>query len=188
VLKLVYHTGVFGPIDLEYDRPLIRVGSSEDNDLVLRHPSIEPYHCLLLFRGERLLCLPPINPLPSPGDHAVLNGPEFGLGDTLTIGELRFSLLHSSNTIALPELQSAPPLPELPPDLAAPPPAEPRTDARYYCPHCRVVVPEEQLKRVGLVGHPKRILCPKCSHLFETQPEPPKPEPPSKKSARSLRL
>ena len=59
MLELIYHSGVFGPIHFEYSGPTVRVGSSEDNDLVLRHPSVELYHCLLVFRGEKVLCLPP---------------------------------------------------------------------------------------------------------------------------------
>ena len=42
---------------------------------------------------------------------------------------------------------------------------------RYYCAYCRTFVPDAEVKRVGLVGHAKRDLCPKCSRLLATEPE-----------------
>ena len=102
MLKLIYHTAVFGPIDLEYARPVIRVGRNEDNDLVLRHPSVEPYHCRLVFRDESVLCLPPNQAIRSQTDLRGLNGLEFGPGDPIQIGDLQFSLAHSSKTVAVP--------------------------------------------------------------------------------------
>ena len=163
MLKLVYHTAVFGPIDLEYDRPLIRVGSSEDNDLVLRHPSIEPHHCLLLFRGEKVLCLPPSHNLPSPSELPDLTGDELGLGEMLKIGELEFSLAHSPNSVSLPEVRSSMH------DLVEH--SEIEGQPHYYCAHCRTSIRHTDVKRVGLVGHGKRNLCPKCSRLLETSSE-----------------
>ena len=102
MLKLIYHTAVFGPIDLEFDRPVISVGRSEDNDLVLRHPSILPYHCLLVFRGEKLFSLPPHQPIPTPNELQNLTGPELGPADSLQIGEIQFTLAISAATVALP--------------------------------------------------------------------------------------
>ena len=175
MLKLVYHSAVFGPIDLEYDRPIIRVGSGGDNDLVLGHPSVKPNQCLLVFRNEKLLCLPPAQDLPAPGELQSLEGPELGAGDTLKIGELQFSLSHSSRTIALPETCAQPASPEPSVEEA---PAASDVEARkprYYCPHCRAVIPEAELKRVGVMGHPKRLMCPRCSYLFGTEPVSSKP-------------
>jgi pSer/pThr/pTyr-binding forkhead associated (FHA) protein len=106
VLKLVYHTPVFGPIDLEYAGPVVRAGRSEDNDLVLRHPSVEPHHCLLVFRGEKVLCLAPGQAISSQTDLGSVTGPEFGVGDQISIGELQFTLAHSAQTVALPEVCS----------------------------------------------------------------------------------
>ena len=168
MLKLIYHTAVFGPIDLEYDRPVIRVGRSEDNDLVLRHPSVEPYHCLLAFRDEKILWLPPSQELPTPAELRGLTGPELGHGEQLWIGELQFSLAHSSKTVALPEVQSQGAMAGASAGAAGP---------RYYCMHCRAFVLEAEVKRVGLVGHAKRNLCPKCSRPLETELEPQKPPP-----------
>jgi RNase P subunit RPR2 len=171
VLKLIYHTAVFGPIDLEYDRPVIRVGRSEDNDLVLRHPSVEPHHCLLVFRGEKVLHLPPGQVSLVQTELRSLSGPELGPGDSLRIGELQFSLAHSSRTVAVPELRSHGSTTGASPDNAAAgtrAEAEPR---RHYCSHCRTFIVDEEVKRVGLVGHAKRNLCPKCSGLLEKEPE-----------------
>lgn len=177
MLKLIYHTGVLGPIDLEYDHPFVRVGSSLDNDLVLPHGSVAPYHCLLVFRGENLLILPPSREMPSAADLQTLTDGELGLGDTFTIGEVLFTLAHSSKTVALPELPSAPPPPKPPEDV---------TQHRYYCPHCQRVIPEAELRHVGLVGHPKRLMCPKCSHMFESEPAPAPPPPPAPKKRSKL--
>jgi hypothetical protein len=176
VLKLVYHTGVLGPIDLEYEQPFVRVGSSPDNDLVLPHKTIAPYHCLLVFHGEKLLVLPPSRELPSAADLQTLRDGELGLGDSFTIGEVEFTLAHSSKTVALPELPGAPP---------APRPPEDATRHRYFCPHCQRVVPEAELRHVGLVGHPKRRMCPKCSHMFDSEPAPAAPPPPPASKKRS---
>jgi len=175
VLKLIYHNAVFGPIDLEYDRPVIRVGGSEDNDLVLRHPSVEQYHCLLVFRGEKVLCLPPSQAIPSQTDLWSLTGPELGPGDPIWIGELQFSLAHSSRTVAVPEVHGQGSTAGATEDDAANATGEQAGRQHYYCAHCRTSIQDAEVKRVGLVGHAKRKLCPKCSGLLETEPEPPKP-------------
>jgi len=175
VLKLIYHTAVFGPIHLEYDRSAIRVGRSEDNDLVLRHPSVEPHHCLLVFRDEKVLCLPPSQNVPSEFELEGLTGPEFGPGDQLRIGEVEFSLVHSPRTVAIPEIHR--------PDSRAGAWKEGRSsgaeegasDGRYFCAHCQLPLSITEVKRVGLVGHAKRFLCPKCSNILDVEPEPTKP-------------
>jgi len=159
MLKLIYHTAIFGPIDLEYEKAVIRVGRSEDNDLVLRHPSVEPYHCLLVFRGEKVLCLPSSGAVPSPAELRTMAGPEFGTGEQLTIGELRFTFAHSSRTVAIPEVQEEDSVAE-----AAPTPL-----GKYYCANCRKYYEETEVKRVGLVGHAKRCLCRKCSRVLELE-------------------
>ncbi len=181
MLKLVYHTAVFGPIDLEYDRPLIRVGSSEDNELVLRHSSIDPHHCLLLFRGEKVLCLPPSHNPPPPSELSHLTGNELGFGDVLKIGELEFSLAHSPNTVSLPEVPGSMNDVVEDPEIGSQP--------HYYCAHCRISIRHPDVKHVGLVGHGKRNLCPKCSGVLETPFESEKPPPEPKKliEQKSLR-
>jgi hypothetical protein len=171
VLKLIYDTAVFGPIHLEYEAPVIRVGRSEDNDLVLRHPSVERYHCLLVFRREKVLCLPPVEVFPSETDLPSLAGPEFGVGDQIKIGELQFSLAHSARTVAIPEiLRQEPGGSTAGADTAAG-----ASQRRFFCARCRVFIPHTEIKRLGLVGHAKRYLCPKCSSLLELEPEPSKP-------------
>jgi hypothetical protein len=165
VLKLVYHSPAFGAIDLEYDRAVIRVGSSEDNDLVLLHPSIGAHHCTLIFQGEKVLYLPPSDTTAWQTELGSSAGSEFGLGETLSIGAMQFILAHSSKTIAVPEVRSQVPAP-------ISPAAGPGTiQRRYYCPHCRAFFPEGQVKRVGLVGKAKRCLCPRCSSLLEPELE-----------------
>jgi hypothetical protein len=166
MLKLIYHAGVIGPIDLEYQQSVVRVGRSEDNDLVLRHPSVAPRHCVLVFRGEKVLCLPPDATVSAEADLWSLRGPEFGAGDPLAIGDLQFMLAHSSKTVELPDTRSQGAMPG-----ASGEGAESGTEEalapRYYCPNCRAFIADTQVKRVGLVGHPKRDLCPKCSRLLE---------------------
>lgn len=184
VLKLIYHTAVFGPIHLEYDRPVIRVGRSEDNDLVLRHPSVEPHHCLLVFRGEKVLCLPPSQADLAQTDLRSLTGPELGLGDPLRIGELQFSLAHSSRTVAVPEMHRQGSTPGASQGNGAIGTDEGADQRHYYCAHCRTSIRDQEVKRVGLVGHTKRSLCPKCSGLLETEPEPQKPPPDRGKELR----
>jgi hypothetical protein len=160
VLKLVYQTAAFGAINLEYEKDVVRVGSSEDNDLVLVHPSIRPHHCLLSFWEEKLAVHPPDeSAMTSAAARAHFSGATYACGDQLQIGELTFLLGHSANSVAVPE-----PLAQRPPLLpateeAAVAPAGPR----YYCAHCGTFVPEALLKRIGLVGHTKHLLCPWCS-------------------------
>ena len=177
MLKLIYHTAVFGPIDLEYSGPAVRAGRSEDNDLVLRHPSVEPQHCLLVFRGEKVLYLPPGHAISSQTDLRSLTGPEFGAGDNIKIGELQFSLAHSARTVALPQVYSQEEgarASEADSATGASKGASPR---RYFCAHCRVFIPDAEVKRLGVIGHAKRCLCPKCSGLLVAEPEPPKLSP-----------
>jgi hypothetical protein len=184
VLKLIYHTAVFGPIDLEYDRPVIRVGRSEDNDLVLRDPSVEPHHCLLVFRGEQVLCLPPSQANLAQTDLRSLTGPELGPGDSLRIGELQFSLEHSSRTVALPETHSKDSIAGASQRNAPTGAGEEAGEGRFYCAHCRAFIRGAEVKRVGLVGHAKRNLCPKCSDLLEPETKPQKPPPNHNKGFR----
>jgi hypothetical protein len=181
VLKLIFHTAVFGAIDLEYDRTVIRVGRSEDNDLVLRHPSVEPYHCLLVFRDERVLYLPPNEILPLQSDLRSLTGPELGPGDPIQIGELQFSLAHSSKTVSVPEVHGNSSTTGTSEGDAATGAGEEASQKRYYCARCRTFIQDAEVKHVGLVGHAKRNLCPKCSSLLETEPEPQPPAPEPKK-------
>ncbi len=169
MLKLTYHNTVFGPIDFEYDRPVLRVGRSEDNDLVLRHPSVEPHHCILVFRDTKVLCLRPNQALSAETDLRSVTGPEFGIGDQLQIGELLFNLGRSARTVAIPSLP--------PPSVNAPEAPGPDT---YFCPNCRVSYRSAELKHVGLVGHAKRSLCPRCSYVFEVESQPPTPAPTQK--------
>ncbi len=175
MLKLIYHTPVFGPIELEYNKPVIRVGRSEDNDLVLRHPSVEPHHCLLSFQGEKVVWLEPDEDVLNQPDLRGRAGAEFRAGGLMRIGELEFSLAHSANTVAIPEV-------ELADAEAAPLGGESAIGAgdgephnRYYCWKCRVFLEEAQAKHIGLVGHTKRLLCPKCSSVLEAEsrPDPP---------------
>ena len=171
MLKLIYDTAIFGPIHLEYEAPVVRVGRSEDNDLVLRHPSVEEFHCLLLLRGEKVLCLPPADVFPVKADLPSLAGTEFGAGDQIKIGELQFSLAHSARTVAIPEVRRQEP-------GGAAPEADAAMGAgqrRFFCAHCRAFIPRTKIKLLGLVGHTKRYLCPKCSSLVELEPEPSKP-------------
>jgi hypothetical protein len=160
VLKLVYHTAVFGPIHLEYTGPVVRVGRSEDNDLVLRHPSVEEHHCLLVFREDALVCLPPDQVISSDTDLLSLTGPELAYGDQLQIGELQFSLEHSSKTVAIPQARQA--------DAEA---DTSESEDGYFCAHCRRAIPVAEIKKVGLVGRAKRYLCPKCSEVLSQEPE-----------------
>lgn len=171
MLKLIYDTAVFGSIHLEYEAPVIRVGRSEDNDLVLRHPSVEQYHCLLVFRGEKVLCLPPAEVFAVESDLASLPGPEFGVGDQIKIGELQFSLAHSARTVAIPEVHRQEPQGS----TARADAAAGASQGRFFCARCRAFIQHTEIKRLGLVGHAKRCLCPKCSSLLELEPEPSKP-------------
>jgi hypothetical protein len=187
VLKLIYHTAVFGPIDLDYDRPVIRVGRGEDNDLVLRHPSVELHHCLLVFRGEKVLCLSPDDAILPETELENLAGLEYGLGDQIRVGELQFSLAHSARTVAIPEVRTqAAGTATAEGDSASGGSAE-AGQGRYFCAHCRVFIPNAEVKRVGVVGHAKRCLCPKCSGLLDVEPEPARPLSGSKKWLRHKR-
>ena len=175
MLKLVYHNAVFGPIHLEYDRPVIRVGRSEDNDLVLRHPFVAPYHCVLMFRGEKVVWLPADADTASEAELQSLTGPEFGLGDQISIGELIFSLAHSAKTVAIPET-GGPVAPLELSDAAAVGAGEGSLEDRYFCKHCQMSFPKAEVKRVGLVGRSKRCLCPKCSQVLNVEPDSASPE------------
>ncbi len=155
MLKLTYQTNVFGSIDFEYDRPVLRVGSDPANDLVLGHHSVSPFHCVLLFRSEKIVWVPPQPDDLSETDFESLTGPEFRAGDRLQIGELEFLLERSSRSV---ELHRSEPVSDESPSAE---------NCTHYCPNCRRFIPEHTVKRVGLVGQPKRELCPQCSRLLE---------------------
>ncbi len=157
MVKLVYHTVALGPINLDYGKALVRVGSSEDNDLVLLHPSVKAHDCLLVFRDETLTVLPPEFPVAADTDLRAFKDEIYQKGDTLNIGALAFQVGHSNNTVSLP-----PPGP-----AGAPPVNDARAFSdphRYYCGHCRSFIAPAEVKKLGLVGQSKRAFCPKCSH------------------------
>lgn len=171
MLRLVYHTTVFGPLHFEYAGPRVRIGSCRDNDLVLPHPSVRPYHCTLLLEENALSVLPPDAPdATAPGET-----PRYGPGDTLTIGDLTLGIERSPNTIAIPPPVTLPQLPgrnhkgywladyETVPD-----------DARWRCGHCQLRFADRQIHAVGIEGGRKHILCPQCSQELEllTAPAP----------------
>lgn len=155
MLKLIYHTHVFGPIDFEYDRHWIRVGSDPANDLVLSHPSVADFHCMLVFHNEKVIWLPPQAWELPESDLLAMTGPEYSAGDRIQVGELEFVLDHSSRSVALHQHR------------ASQQDSEPTESCRHFCPNCRRFIPEQAVKRVGLVGQPKRELCPQCSRLLE---------------------
>ena len=172
MLKLIYHTAALGPIELEYNQPVIRVGSSRNNDLVLGHPSVEPYHCQLVFREEKLLCIPSSQTIPPGTDLRNLRGPEYSAGEQLQIGELQFSLAHSARSVAIP----ATPPQELEQEMVKTNPPnnvdETADSGSYYCPQCRAYYHSTEVKRIGLVGGAKRCLCPKCSRILDVESGP----------------
>src|SRR4051812_48439945 len=104
MVKLVHHTTDFGSINFEYLRPVITVGSAEDNDLVLPHPSIRPQHCQITLEDEHLIILPPNNssgPLP---EGVPPTGKRHEVGEQFMIGDLVFEVQHSFNTtVAIPK-------------------------------------------------------------------------------------
>lgn len=170
MLRLVYHTNVFGALHFEYSQPHVRVGSCRDNDLVLLHPSVEPYHCTLALAEDSLAVLPP-NVTDEPADDA----PRYGPGDELVIGALTLRVERSPNTIAVP-----PPKVETQPagrthrgywkaDYEAVPEA-----ARWLCAHCQLRFEDRQIHALGLEGRSKHIFCPQCSaELALLTPPPP---------------
>lgn len=156
VLKLVYHTFVFGEIGLEFQKEFVRVGSSPENDLVLPHPSVRDFHCLLVFSGERVAALPPDAWTGGPACEVLAcQASTRGCGDELLIGEVAFKIAHSANTVALPAV----------PDTE---PEEDLNGPRYFCPRCRSIVPGAMITQIGLAKRSKHVLCPKCSAHVES--------------------
>ena len=139
------------------------------------NPSVEPHHCLLVLRGEKLLCLSGDEADSCQTDLDSLAGPEYGVGDQIRIGELQFSLAHSARTVAIPGVPSQTASAETSEGESATEASETAGRRRYVCAHCRVFIPNAQVKRLGVVGHAKRYLCPKCSGLLDVEPEPAKP-------------
>jgi hypothetical protein len=170
VLRLVYNTTVFGALHFEYSRSRVRVGSCRDNDLVLLHPSVEPYHCTLAWEEDSFALLPP-HATEEPYDDA----PRYGPGDTLVVGELKLLVERSPNSIAVP-----------PPKMEAQAAgrthhgywkadyAEVPSEARWSCPQCQLRFEDRQIHALGLAGRSKHILCPQCSRELELlTPAPP---------------
>jgi hypothetical protein len=191
MLKLVFHTTDFGSFNFEFFKPYIRVGRQPDNDLVLPHPSVQPYHCIIVFREDSLVVLPPES-TPNPGlDPQQWDGPVYGAGDTLRVGELALAIELSRNTVAIPKLPSRRPPPVHPqawpltptpadtpqtPTATTPDPAIPLPEGPLYlCVQCQCVFPDAAVTRIGLVGHSKHRLCPHCSYPVEPYQKPAAP-------------
>lgn len=168
MLRLVYHTDLFGALYLEYNQPLVRVGSSSDNDLVLLHPSVSPHHCSLLFEEDSVRVLPADFQLRPEGLPPGLEVPCYVEGDTLPIGEVPLLVEHSPNTVALPCPRAETVDTGLTPDgywRADAGQAPPR--ARWLCRACAIRLEDRQITRIGLEKSRKHFLCPKCSHELE---------------------
>ena len=169
MLRLVYHSPLFGPLHFEYSKAVVRVGSCRDNDLVLLHASVRPYHCVLVFDEASLCLLPP----EAVGNDGVLAaapaGPRYEPGDTLHLGELDLQVERSPNSVAVPQLgvvataqpgQTAEGFWRA--DFAAVP-----AEARWLCGRCGLRLTTPQVHVLGLVGRRKYALCPKCSQTLE---------------------
>ena len=171
MLRLVHHTGVFGPLCFEYSQPVVRVGSCSDNDLVLLHPSVRPYHCALVFEEEavRLVPVDAVWDLGEAGAEALAQAPCYGPGDTLPLGELSFQVEHSSNSMVVPEMA----------EEVQPGAGQTREgywlaefegvpeEAHWWCPRCGLRFTNVQVRVLGLVAHRKYALCPKCSQKVD---------------------
>jgi hypothetical protein len=170
VLRLVYQNSLFGPLHFEYPKAIVRVGSCRDNDLVLLHASVRPYHCVLVFDEAAVRLLPP----EAADSQGVLeNAPEarrYGLGETLHIGDLALQVERSPNSVAVPPPAAAggSVLPGQTfdgywrADFEAVP-----DEARWLCGRCRLRLTTPQVHVLGLVGGRKYPLCPKCSQTVE---------------------
>jgi hypothetical protein len=170
MLKLVFHTASFGDFNFEYNKPCIRVGRNPDNDLVLPHESVKPYHCLLLFHEDAIVMLAADVPVAPQLDLHSITGPTFHSGDRLCFGEIEMSVEDSRTKIAIPGLSriagqnasaSGPGVPSV--DSSSTPEPEP-AGPQYYCPQCNALFVDAKVTRIGLVGRAKHLLCPTCSH------------------------
>lgn len=159
MLRLVYHTTVFGRLHFEYPRPRVRVGSARDNDLILLHPSVEPHHCTLLLEEDSLAMVPPHAAAEPPAD-----APRYGPGDALVIGDLTLQIERSPNTIAVPAPKTEQGLPGRTHRgyWKADYEAVPET-ARWACERCQLRFEDRQIHALGLTGRSKHIFCPQCS-------------------------
>jgi len=188
MVRLVYHSHLFGPISLEYQQPVVTVGCESGNDLVLPHPSVRPYHCQLVMQEESVIFCPrPGESVENLGNNGERR--EFFVGDQLVIGEVLFEVRHSSNTVAIPCLGA--PAPETAPVAATAnytaaaastaPAAGPAAamagsvEGQYYCSNCQAFFSDAVVTRIGLKGRQKHLLCPQCSRPVETMSEPEKP-------------
>lgn len=143
MVKLVYHTSL-GPISLEYDQAMINVGSAPDNELVLPHPSVQPYHCRISFQSDGLTVQ-----AAEGGDGG---SEEVAVGSKFHIGEVLFEVQHSGNSVSVPiDALAGRPVPQDDPD------------APFFCQNCEVHFHEHEVKRIGIQGRGQHLLCPRCS-------------------------
>ena len=168
MLRLVFQTGVFGPLRFEYTQRRVRIGSCRDNDLVLPHPSVRPYHCTLAIEEDWLAILGPHANEETPIEGATRLGP----GDQLKVGELVLDIERSPNSVGVPVTEvSTPPNGrtaegywivgwEGVPDTA-----------RWLCGTCSLRFEDEQVRAIGLAGRRRHVLCPVCSqHVAFVKP------------------
>jgi hypothetical protein len=160
VLRLVYHTKVFGSLNFEFSCPLVRIGSARDNHLVLLHSSVAPYHCALAWEEESFALLPATADERTPLDDA----PRYGPGDTLVVGEVTLTVERSPNSISVPPPKAE----QIAPGRThrgywkAAYEAVPEA-ARWLCTNCQLRFEDRQIHAIGLEGKRKHILCPQCS-------------------------
>jgi len=169
MLRLVHNTSVFGPLYFEYSKRVVRVGSCSDNDLILLHPSVRPYHGALVFEDEAVQLVEPesVSCQGVVGDLA--DAPCYRPGDTLPLGELLFLVEHSPNSMSVPEATV-----EVAPGTGLTREGYWRADfegvpdeAHWWCPRCVLRFTNAQVHVIGLVAHRKYALCPKCSQKVD---------------------
>ncbi len=141
MVKLVYQTSL-GPISLEYEQSSISVGSAADNDLVLPHASVLPYYGRIELEEEG------VRVLSAEGGRVE----EVSVGGRFTVGEVTLEVHHSGNTVGIP-LGA----------LAAPAVMADDPTAPFYCENCLVHFHDHEVKRIGIQGRGKHLLCPRCS-------------------------
>lgn len=159
MLRFVYDNSLFGPLNFEFTNPRVRVGSCRDNDLVIPHPSVRPYHCTLALDEDSVAVLPPHAGEDTPLDSA----PRYSPGDQIALGEIVLRVERSANSVGLPVVETL-----STPDGRSPEgfwradfPEVPAT-AGWLCSQCLLRFEHSEVRVIGLVGRRNHAHCPVC--------------------------
>ena len=146
-----------------------RLGSSPENDFQIEHPTVSAVHCEIELAGDTVIVRDCDSTNGTFVDGEPIVAAELSEGRSLRLGEVELTTESTEVAISIPRFRVPPAT--VPPVVLADGSLicarHPRTRCTYRCLHCREVMCDDCVRRLGRRGGKIYNLCPKCSSQCE---------------------